>query len=245
MIPSSDSARNHDITPGSIRRSNSSPSVLSGSSDTLSPRDSISDVVQFGPIPKAEKRKSIPKSSDSDKSDVETKITVSEHVEDKFDVSNQKETDNQKAVKFNVKSTDEFDGAAVSKSVGTSKLTVESVETLNTVNDKTEPKEYTSMLTRQLSPSPASSEASSTPDEVGELPTTLRRPRGHTVAVTQMSGFTDSSTQRKSQGSKSQLSGDSRVGISPSFVFLQLYHNGQLPVNDLPILLPNNEVRRY
>ncbi|KAL4240095.1 Tuberous sclerosis 2-like protein [Mactra antiquata] len=238
FIPSNESARNHDITPGSIRRSNSSPSVLSGSSDTLSPRDSISDVVQFGPLPKSEKRVSVPKSSDSDKSDIDLKMLEGQGQAS----SEQKEVDSHKTVKFDITPADENDGTQMSKSVNTTKVTDASANNVQSDSNKNMnvPKEYTSMLTRQLSPSPASSEASSTPEEVGELPASLKRPRGHTVAGTQLSGLSDTSSSLKSQSSK-PMSGDSKVGVSPSFVFLQLYHNGQIQVNDTPLLLPNNE----
>ncbi|XP_053386314.1 tuberin-like isoform X2 [Mercenaria mercenaria] len=246
QIPSADSAKNHDISPGSLRRSNSSPSIMSGSSDTLSPRDSISDVVQFGPVAKLDRQKSFPKSSDSDKSDASGKLSSQPPESAKSDNKEVKENGSSgKVVKFEF--SDKTDGASVSRSSAsktaeerdlrhkvpqTAKLELEKEISASV------PKEYTSMLTRQLSPSPASSEASSTFDEVGELPSHIMRQRGFTISVTQpSSGHPDPGPPRsKSSGT----SDTSRVGVSPSFVFLQLYHSGQVQVNDVPLLLPNN-----
>ena len=99
--------------------------------------------------------------------------------------------------------------------------------------------EYHSMLSRQLSPSPASSEASSTMDEVAELPN-LRRLRGHTISVV--------NPATKHVGASPVGQGGSggepiRVGVPPSFVFLQLYHSGALQAGgETPLLVPSNQV---
>lgn len=241
-IPAPDtSALNHDISPGSLKRSNSSPSVLSGSSDTLSPRDSISDIVQFGP--KLDRSKGAAKSSSSSDSEpasaprtdgsgkvAEPGVTVDNNVSTRGDTVTEVVKDKTVQTKDSVKSV-KFDGAA----------------------GQSDNKEFTSMLTRQLSPSPASSEGSSTLDELTELPTNLntQRQRGHTIHVTQQTTNDPSHGQGHRQsggsfGAGGAGSGSSkettRVGVSPSFVFLQLYHTGQLQVNEAPILLPQNEV---
>jgi hypothetical protein len=125
------------------------------------------------------------------------------------------------------------------QSVNVKQMVSESVTSNETSVSDSVTKEYTSMLTRQLSPSPVSSESSSILDEVGELPTNLKRHRGHTVAATQSTS--SQSNVSVPPGAKGQGSDSGRVGISPSFVFLQLYHNGQIQVNEAPILLPNND----
>ena len=84
--------------------------------------------------------------------------------------------------------------------------------------------EYHSMLSRQLSPSPASSEASSTMDEVAELPN-LRRLRGHTISVVNPATKRVGASPVGHCGSGNE---PTRVGVPPSFVFLQLYHSGAL-----------------
>ena len=100
------------------------------------------------------------------------------------------------------------------------------------------PSEFHSMLSKQLSPSPASSESSSTQDEVSELPN-VRRLRGHTISVITPAAKLVKATPI-TQGPSSE---SVRVGVPPSFVFLQLYHSGALNAgNDMPLLVPNNEV---
>ncbi|XP_060567265.1 tuberin-like isoform X2 [Ruditapes philippinarum] len=245
QIPSAESAKNHDISPGSLKRSNSSPSIMSGSSDTLSPRDSISDIVQFGPLTKLDKQKPIPKSVDSDKSDNNDKSSRPESA--KIDSEEVKEEEGGKIVKFDV--CDKTDGTSAS-----SLNVTKSSEEKNNQNkaplpakldlgkevSTSMPKDFTSMLTRQLSPSPASSDTSSTFDEVGELPSQLPRHRGHTVSVVQHSNArADNGVPKTSKGTGS--SDNSKVGVSPSFVFLQLYHSGQVQSSDVPLLLPNND----
>lgn len=93
---------------------------------------------------------------------------------------------------------------------------------------------------RGLSPSPVTSEASS---YVGEMPDlTIPRPRrSHTIAVA------PSELRLQSEGldvHQIRYKDNMRGGISPSFVFLQLYHGGMLHSgNETPVLLPQNEVR--
>ncbi|XP_052262650.1 tuberin-like isoform X2 [Dreissena polymorpha] len=223
-IPSSDSAKNHDIQLGSLRRTNSSPSVLSGSGDTLSPRDSISDVVQFSQHQRQEKLKSYTKSlepiassssSSSGKGYQESSSNATSVSKDSIvpEMAPQKHLDFKESDK-----SSQFD----------------SVQVKQTVN-----KEFTSMLTKQLSPSPASSEASSILDEVGELPSNLKRQRGHTVATVTPAMPSQQCGRQNGRGTENKE--PFKVGISPSFVFLQLFHNGQLQVNEPPLLLPNNE----
>lgn len=133
------------------------------------------------------------------------------------------------------KESDEKDSVAITEQ----KSQVAADHNLGTEKIQSVPKEYTSLLTKQLSPSPESSETSSLHDEVADLPVSMRRQRGHTIAAIQTTSPT-SQTQDLSRTGK-----DTKVGISPSFVFLQLYHNGQLQVNDVPLLLPENEVTSY
>ena len=96
--------------------------------------------------------------------------------------------------------------------------------------------EYHSMLSRQLSPSPASSEASSTMDEVAELPN-LGRLRGHTISIPATKLVSASPVGQGGNGEPT------RVGVPPSFVFLQLYHSGALQAgSDTPLLVPSNQV---
>ena len=248
QIPSGESAKNHDVSPGSLRRSNSSPSVLSGSSDTLSPRDSISDIVQFGPLTKLDKQKSFPKSVDSDKSDNSGKSSqLPESAKNELNETKEEESSG-KVVKFDV--CDKTDGTSASS------LNVPKSSEEKTVKNKVPiaakldlgkeistsmPKEYTSMLTRQLSPSPASSDTSSTIDDVGELPSQLPRHRGYTISVVQHSGaHSDNGVPKGSKGPGT--SDNTKMGVSPSFVFLQLYHSGHVQSSDVPLLLPNNDV---
>lgn len=245
QIPSSQSAKNHDISPGSLRRSNSSPSVMSGSSDTLSPRDSISDVVQIGPLPKLDKEKSLPKSSDSENSDLGTKLPSQKSESVSTELKEDKVV--EKVVKFEISDLDGSSASATAEGIQSKQTQIKSAKVdLEKDVSTSVPKEYTSMLTRQLSPSPASSEASSTLDEVGELPSNLRRHRGHTISAIQQSSDQTDQGSAKGLGSKSTGTNDTtKVGINPSFVFLQLYHSGQLHVNEPPLLLPNNEVNNF
>ncbi|XP_052788101.1 tuberin-like isoform X2 [Mya arenaria] len=235
-IPSSDSAKNHDVFKGSLKRSNSSPSIMSGSSDTLSPRDSISDVVQFGPLLKTDKPKLAENQS------VENRTTSVTNV-DKTDTVVQKDTSSIKPSVDFVKKDSEKSTATVEKPQTSTDKAVK----FDMGDDDGASKEFTSMLTKQLSPSPASSEASSTMDDVADLPAYLRRARGFTV-----SGPSSSSHAREGFGHKLHILGvgqgvgtglkdSSRVGVNPSFVFLQLYHTGQIQVNEMPLLLPHNE----
>ena len=207
-IPSKSIDLDHDLSPNSLWRSNSSPSILSGSLDTMSPRDSISDIVQFGPPPpKGDKSKpstaagDSPLQEDKDSPDSIVKDTLLPLTDQSV-----KEKPSLPQVLFKVE------------------------------NSQSVPKEYTSLLTKQLSPSPESSETSSVQDEVAELPVNLRRQRGHTIAAIKQTSPTmhDIGTGRTGK--------DSKVGISPSFVFLQLYHSGQLQLHDAPLLIPDNEV---
>lgn len=254
QIPSSDSAKNHDISPGSLRRSNSSPSVMSGSSDTLSPRDSISDVVQFGPLPKLDKQKLTAKSSDSDTSDIIGKmpsqpVASAKREKERTESETKFECENKSMdVKFGISDGDITDDLTATKSTEVRECAQQASQSDKLDLDKdvslSAPKEYTSMLTKQLSPSPASSDTSSTQDEVGELPSGIRKVRGHTIAVVQPSGSpSEHGASKLLFSSKSSGSNDSsKVGVSPSFVFLQLYHSGQVQINEVPLLLPNNEV---
>lgn len=218
QIPSSDSAKNHDVSPGSLRRTNSSPSVLSGSLDTLSPRDSISDIVQIGPPAKLDKTKI--KTEDSPLSGEKPGVTSPIQ---------------QVAPETVIKAADNSAPKPLSDNSGQFRPEIEKLHSV--------PKEYTSLLTKQLTPSTDSSEASSSQDEVGELPINLRRQRGHTIAAIQQTGFAPVS-QNQDLGT-TRTGKDSKVGISPSFVFLQLYHSGQLQVNEAPHLLPDNEVLNF
>lgn len=220
QIPSSESAKNHDISPGSLRRSNSSPSILSGSLETLSPRDNISDIVQFGLTGKPDKPTSPTKAADT--------AVVEAHVEGGTQIP--------AGTQVNKLNSDT--SRLVPKPDKVAEVKFQS-EKLHSV-----PKEYTSLLTKQLSPSPDSSETSSLHDEVGELPVTLRRQRGHTIAAIQQTGILPTGQGNQDVGS-ARSGKDSKVGVSPSFVFLQLYHSGQLPVSDVPLLLPNNEVSSF
>lgn len=255
QIPSTDSAKNHDVSPGSLRRSNSSPSVMSGSSDTLSPRDSISDVVQFGPLPKTDKQNLTAKSSDSDKSDItgigkmpSQPVASAKRENERTESGTNYECENKSMdVKFGISDDDITNDLTASKATEVRNCAQQVSQSGKLNPDKdvslSAPKEYTSMLTKQLSPSPASSDTSSTQDEVGELPSGIRRVRGHTIAVVQPSGSPSEHGASKVFSSKSSISNDSsKVGVSPSFVFLQFYHSGQLQTNEMPFLLPNNEV---
>ena len=260
QIPTKDDSFPRDPSLGSLRRSNSSPSLLSGSSDTLSPRESGSDTAQFSwHEQKAEQLKQDYKSSDSDGGD-----RSDDNVACKVDTSKLAESSgvhpdsvtNTKQVKFtadlmsesqldNVIEHKEFNKETKSENVIKIKddhLSGKVVSEPKDIDHQTDGKaaEYHSMLSKQLSPSPASSEASSTQDEVTELPN-VKRLRGHTISV-----VTPASKLIKSmpvsQGSSSTES--TRVGVSPSFVFLQLYHSGALNAgNDLPLLVPSNEVK--
>ena len=99
--------------------------------------------------------------------------------------------------------------------------------------------EYHSMLSRQLSPSPASSEASSTctMGEVAELPN-LRRLRGHTISVVNPATKHVGASPVGQGGSGGE---PTRVGVPPSFVFFQLYHSGALQAGgETPLLVPSN-----
>ena len=247
-----------DPSLGSLRRSNSSPSLLSGSSDTLSPRESGSDTAQFPwQDQKGDKMKHGYKSSDSeggDKSDdnvekdggnkgvgsssVEHSI-VKDSRKVQF-VADEKEQKLDNIAEFS-ENLDEHDvktgkGAESKLDAVSSEHVVETKDNDHLADSR--PPEYHSMLSRQLSPSPASSEASSTMDEVTELPD-LRRLRGHTVSV-----VTPTTKLMKATPIAQGGSGEpTRVGVPPSFVFLQLYHSGALQAgSDMPLLVPSNEV---
>ena len=233
QIPTKDSAGNHDLSPGSMRRSNSSPSIMSGSSDTLSPRDSISDIVQFGPKP--DKPSSGKALSETKPSPVEKRYQG----QDQFEFTEPKPdlASRQDSTEVALKQND----TAVKKEKDESECTAKNPDlNIPTSIDHAVavPKPNTSLLSKQLSPSPVSSETSSSQDEVGELPSNLRR-RGHTVASTPAKSTVSVSDSFLKGGGAKELT---RVGISPSFVFLQLYHSGQLHTSATPYLLQNNEV---
>lgn len=90
------------------------------------------------------------------------------------------------------------------------------------------------------SPSP-SSESSSLHDEVKELPD-FRKARGHTISVVQ------SGREGLRSAARSSNKDSGRGGISPSFVFLQLYYDGVFNSAtsnaSAPIIIPQNEVSR-
>lgn len=81
----------------------------------------------------------------------------------------------------------------------------------------------------------SSDQSSSITDSVSELPN-VRKMRGHTISV--MSSAAD-----ESKGSRGRDLSGSPGGINPSFVFLQLYH-GLLAQSstEAPIQLPSNDV---
>ncbi|KAL3877536.1 hypothetical protein ACJMK2_035233 [Sinanodonta woodiana] len=310
------------LSPGSLRRSNSSPSLISGSSDTISPRDSVSEpFLQFGialTASKVEKPKvkmgMEPKEPDSLQRDTtdessclcsdfvakkqemtecpkvvestpalskgyievqqslkqlyDTDSAVKEHgTNDKIELDTQtkdfqKQSDERKKLTLPVNETHEtsvqpLDQISATRSSHTNtdsgnvserKLASQSASiditrpTLTPAMVYAPSSDFQSMLSKQLNPSPASSEASSNPDEVSELPS-VRKLRGHTVSVVSAldthhrgilhdKGNVDSSTKEST-----------KHGLNPSFIFLQLYHSGILQAgNETPVLLPQNEM---
>jgi hypothetical protein len=87
------------------------------------------------------------------------------------------------------------------------------------------------------SPSPSSG-SSSLHDEVKELPD-FRKARGHTISVVQ-------SGREGLKSGRSGMKDPGKGGISPSFVFLQLYYDGVFNSASsnasAPIIIPQNEV---
>ena len=260
QIPTKDDSFPRDPSLGSLRRSNSSPSLLSaGSSDTLSPRESSSDTAQFGWLEqKAERLKQGYKSSDSDGGERSDDNLIDKVDTDKVvrSVVHPTASDGTKQVKFVTdlkekegNKTDtvqsmrkpeaiklEGDISAKSKENIVSQKVVSEPKDIEHQTDGKTP-EFHSMLSRQLSPSPASSEASSTQDEVSELPN-VRRLRGHTISV-----VTPASKPSPTVPQSGSSTDTTRVGLPPSFVFLQLYHSVLSTGNEVALPVPNNEVK--
>ncbi|KAK3596585.1 hypothetical protein CHS0354_015120 [Potamilus streckersoni] len=310
------------LSPGSLRRSNSSPSLISGCSDTLSPRDSLSEpFIQFDigiTASKVEKPEvKISKEHKESGSLQMGSTNESSCLSSDFVAEKQEMTECTKAVEslqalnkgYNdiqpvLKQLYDSDGAVKGlrtnekKELDTQtkdvqrpsderkKLTlpvdeihktcVQPLDQIfsslsnhtNTDSDSVSerkiapqsacidisrpaitpavvdapPSNFQSMLSKQLNPSPASSDASSNLDEVSELPN-VRKLRGHTVSVVSAFDTQHRGTLRDTGSVDSSNKEPTKLGLNPSFIFLQLYHSGILQAgNETPILLPHSEM---
>lgn len=196
-----------------MKRSNSSPSLLSSSCDTMDTRDSISDIgiADFG------------KSGES----LETGARLY-----------------QRQTSYEGLSAGHTEGLPRVSSPDLHNLRPDhlKLETAHSMNRDIVSKENNGGH-QNFSPSPASSECSSTHDEVSELPA-IRKTRGHTISI--VTTATESKSDQMFSGTRPKVTPvkeSGRGGVNPSFVFLQLYHGGMLNhANEKPLLLPQNEV---
>ncbi|XP_071106055.1 tuberin-like isoform X2 [Haliotis cracherodii] len=86
----------------------------------------------------------------------------------------------------------------------------------------------------------SSSHDSSVQDEVSDLQPVKKR--GHTISVMSPAQDVRQSDDTDPKGAKGGRSKEFRGGVSPSFVFLQLFHNHPLfSGSDTPVLLPQTE----
>ncbi|XP_046568318.1 tuberin-like [Haliotis rubra] len=86
----------------------------------------------------------------------------------------------------------------------------------------------------------SSSQDSSVQDEVADLPPVKKR--GHTISVMSPAQDVRQLEDTDPKGGKAGRSKEFRGGVSPSFVFLQLFHNHPLfSGSDTPVLLPQTE----
>ncbi|XP_033750286.1 tuberin-like isoform X2 [Pecten maximus] len=201
-----------------LKRSNSSPSLLSGSADNVDMKESISDMALVD-VNRAE-RDGVPGNNPQSQTALPNK--------DEQEVPSGSNAPSQSG---------HPSSANLSLSLSNSHRQRPPPLAINLSQPNSPVKGIHHHL--DFAQSPDSSDTSSLQDEVTDLPA-FRKLRGHTISIVTDSKGEDNYVQGRSKVITPKESG--RGGINPSFVFLQLYQGGVLHQgNDMPILLPDNQ----
>lgn len=196
-----------------LKRSNSSPSLLSGSADNVDMKESISDMALVD-VNRAERDGTHGSNTQSPHLHRDENETASNATS---------QSSHPKSANLSLSLSDNYGHR---------------LPPLTNLSQPSSPvKAFHHHL--DLAQSPDSSDTSSLQDEVTELPA-FRKLRGHTISIVTDAKSEDKFQQGRSKVITPKESG--RGGINPSFVFLQLYQGGVLHQGtEMPILLPDNQ----